>query len=668
MTKLAAILDRIDSGSVLLPQFQRGYVWNRDRVCELMRSLYLGYPVGTLLTWETRVDTALTCGRVDAALALRVVLLDGQQRITSLYGIIRGRPPAFFHGDEGVLSGLRFQVDTEAFEFYAPARMRDDPRWIDVTSLYTRGLGHQIGELNAHPGTRARIACYAERLARLWQVLDRDFHEEQLTGEDKTIDVVLDICNRVNSSGTKLSKGDLVLAKKCLQWPDARVAMRAYLAGWEKEGFSFTFDWLLRNVCAVATGQAEFGALDNVQISDFKRALDASTGYINQFLDITAGQLGMDRGRILMGRHAFPVICRILHRGGGRFADSAEPSRALYWYLHAALWGRYASSPETMLNQDCATAGRSGVRGLIDSLERWRGGSLAIDEGDFIGSGRSSRFYPLLYLLTRVRDGRDFGTGLPPHGQLADGHADVQPHHLFPKAALHAAGYGKQEVNSLANLCFLARETSLVIGKREPDEYCTAVEARHPGALASQWVPQDPALWHIGRYPDFLAARRKLLAEAANEFFAQLRSGTAPGEPSGRQSAHLREAEGVGSRGSRGSCGSRDDQVPALLVELAQLGCADPAVDCEVPDPATGEVLAIAEACWPEGLRPGHGNPVILRLDPAEAALARLRELGYEVFTSADALRTRARRQHREAASPPPRGGDAGTPTPGTRM
>jgi uncharacterized protein with ParB-like and HNH nuclease domain len=46
MTKLAAILDQIDSGSVLLPEFQRGYVWNRDQVRGLMRSLYRGYPVG----------------------------------------------------------------------------------------------------------------------------------------------------------------------------------------------------------------------------------------------------------------------------------------------------------------------------------------------------------------------------------------------------------------------------------------------------------------------------------------------------------------------------------------------------------------------------------------------------------------------------------------------
>jgi hypothetical protein len=83
-------------------------------------------------------------------------------------------------------------------------------------------------------------------------------------------------------------------------------------------------------------------------------------------------------------------------------------------------------------------------------------------------------------------------------------------------------------------------------------------------------------------------------------------------------------------------------------------------------------VLAIAEACWPEGLRPGQGNPVILVLDPAETDLDRLKELGYETFTSTRSLRGYARRWNRVAACestrPLPRiggaaAGDAKTPT-----
>lgn len=246
---------------------------------------------------------------------------------------------------------MRTQAGDETFAFCAPAKMRDDPRWVDVTSLYTRGLEPPIAALSAHPGTRPRIAAYAARLAWLRQVLDRDLHEEKITGEDKSIDVVVDIFNLVNSGGTKLSKGDPALAKKCAQWPEARAAMHTYLER-QKEGFSLTLDWLLRDISAVATGRAEFGSLDMIRVTDFRKALETSAGYVGHFLDVAAGHLGLDHDRVLMGRYSFPVICRLPHLAGGHFADVAETGRVLYWYIHSALWGRYAGSTETVLNQD----------------------------------------------------------------------------------------------------------------------------------------------------------------------------------------------------------------------------------------------------------------------------------------------------------------------------
>jgi len=645
VTKLAAILDQIDSGSVLLPEFQRGYVWNRDQVRGLMRSLYRGYPVGGLLTWETQADGSVVRGEAATTPALRVLILDGQQRVTSLYGISRGRPPAFFQGDEKAFFGLRFNVEDETFEFYGPAKMRDDPRWIDVTSLFTRGLEHHIGALNNHPDTQPRIVTYMARLARLRGVLERDFHEEKITGEDKTVDVVVDIFNRVNSGGTKLSKGDLALAKICAHWPEARAAMRSHLDCWQKEGFAFTLDWLLRNTTAVATGRAEFASLDGLPVADFKQALAASAKYVSQFLDVVAGRLGLDHDRVLMGRYAFPVISRLLHLAGGHFEDSADADRALFWYIHSALWGRFAGSTETVLNQDYDAATRSRVDGLITSLERWRGGNLTIDGQDFEGFGKGSRFYPLLYMLTRVHGARDFASGLPLHSHLLGHLTSLQVHHIFPKAVLYDAGYLRSQVNAVANFCFLTQDANLAIGKRRPEDYFAEAEKKHPGVLVSQWIPDDPVLWQIDRYPDFLAARRELLAGAANAFLGALRAGTAPGsdELLERQKVVIDAADDQDSR---------NEEVTALIAELTELGCAEAAVDCEISDPATGRALAIAEACWPEGLQPGLGSPVVLELDPEESDLDRLKELGYEVFTTTDSLLGYVRRRNQEAAGP----------------
>src|SRR5690606_1688491 len=131
MPKLSSLLDQIDHGTIALPEFQRGYVWNRDQVRALMTSLYRRYPVGGLLVWQTSADA--TQLRNDQAPFANVVdlLLDGQQRITSLYGLVRGTPPPFFQGNARSFQDLRFHLEEEIFEFHQPIKMQDDELWVD---------------------------------------------------------------------------------------------------------------------------------------------------------------------------------------------------------------------------------------------------------------------------------------------------------------------------------------------------------------------------------------------------------------------------------------------------------------------------------------------------------------------------------------------------------
>ncbi|MEV0419111.1 GmrSD restriction endonuclease domain-containing protein [Streptosporangium canum] len=637
MAKLSVLLHQIDNGTVLLPEFQRGYVWTRDQVRGLMRSLYRGYPVGGLLLWETEPDQVSVRGDATDG-GVRLLLLDGQQRITSLYGVIRGDAPAFFEGDASAFTGLRFNVEDENFEFYAPAKMKDDARWVDVTRLFTEGLEPFIKDFSTAPD---RFATYLERLNRLRQLLDREFHEEKITGPDKDVEVVVDIFNRVNSGGTALSKGDLALAKICAHWPPARQVMRDHLKRWGNAGFEFSLDWLLRNTTAVATGRAIFVALDTVPSKDFETALAKSVGYVDHFLQSVSGRLGLDHDQVLMGRYAIPVIARLLHLSpGGRFADALHRDKVLFWYVHSALWGRFAGSTETVLAQDYEVAKESGIDGLIASLERWRGGNLEIQPHDFEGSTKGSRFYPLLYMLTRVKGARDLGSGLELHAEMLGKLASLQVHHIFPKALLYKAGYDRLQVNAVANFCFLTQETNLAIGKRDPREYFAEAEEKHPGVLASQWIPADPDLWRVERYPDFLAARRELLAQAVQSFLAELRNGASAA------AADLQPVTVV--------VDEQDDvratQVKAMAEELVRLGYAEPALDSEIADPVTGRALAVAEAFWPDGLQAGQGKPVVLELDPDVADLPRLEELGYEVFTSVDSLLGYVARRNENAA------------------
>lgn len=73
------------------------------------------------------------------------------------------------------------------------------------------------------------------------------------------------------------------------------------------------------------------------------------------------------------------------------------------------------------------------------------------------------------------------------------------------------------KVNALANFCFLTKDTNLVISDRLPEEYFPEIEKAHPGALASQWIPNAPALWKVENFRAFLEARKALLAEEVNK-------------------------------------------------------------------------------------------------------------------------------------------------------
>nr|MDQ3398844.1 DUF262 domain-containing protein [Deinococcota bacterium] len=97
--KIITILDQIDMGAMALPEFQRGYVWNRDQVRRLMHSLYKRYPVGSLLVWVTKTEGAPSRGDGELTPGSVELILDGQQRMTSLYGLIRGKAPRFFEGN-----------------------------------------------------------------------------------------------------------------------------------------------------------------------------------------------------------------------------------------------------------------------------------------------------------------------------------------------------------------------------------------------------------------------------------------------------------------------------------------------------------------------------------------------------------------------------------------
>lgn len=632
--QISTILDHIDSGHMALPEFQRGYVWSGDQVRGLFGSLYRRHPVGGLLVWATQSDNATYRG--DQALAPGIVklLLDGQQRMTSLYGVIRGKPPQFFDGNAKAFTNLHFHLEKEDFQFYQPILMRDDPLWIDVSALFkggNDGLGAMIAGLATKPELATRIGDYAGRLTRLLGIRDISLHIEEITGPDMTVDVVVDIFNKVNSGGTKLSKGDLALAKICADWPEARASMKTRLNQWRQAGYSFTLDWLLRSVNTVLTGEAKFIHLHERSAEEVQGALAKAGGHVDAIVNMIANRLGLDHDRVFFARGAVPVMARFLDQHGGNLGQ-AERDKLLFWYVQAGMWGRFSGSTESYIDADLEALNVGGLDALLDKTRLWHGG-LRVEAGHFSGWSLGARFYPILYMITRMGGARDWGNGLPLKAQLLGKMSSLEVHHIFPKARLYDAGFGRAEVNALANFCFLTKGTNLNISDERPEVYFEEVEQQHPGALASQWIPMDKALWRIDRYQDFLAARRELLAAEINKHLLELLHGDDRWLAS---SAPIAATAPV-----LGGFSSNDEEAELMALRdwAVEQGLAEGLFSYELVDDATGDQRAVLDLAWPMGVQQERTEPVAVLLGESAELVALASGLGFRCFVSSDQFR-----------------------------
>lgn len=641
--KVSTILDQIDLGAIALPEFQRGYVWNRDQVRGLMQSLYRRHPVGSLLVWVTKTEDADARGDQKLSPGVIKLLLDGQQRITSLYGIIKGRAPKFFDGNIQTFTGLYFHLDEEIFEFYMPAKMRNNPLWVNVTDCMQKGAGESIKTLLTIPELQSNLTTYINRLNSLDVIRGIDLHIEEVVGEDKTVDVVVDIFNNVNSGGTKLSKGDLALAKICAPWPEARQEMKSRLKKWSNAGFYFRLELLLRSINAITTGEALFSALKNVNTQTFKDGLVKAEKATDQILNLISSRLGLDHDRVLGSKGSLPLLARYIDQKGGLLKmDHTERDCLLYWYVNTLLWGRYAGSTESVLNLDLGLIENleGGLVRLIGELRKNRG-DLNIQPKDFSGWSQGARFYPLLYMLTRVCHSRDLASDIELSNHMLGNLNTLQLHHIFPKGQLYKQGYTRPQVNALANFTFLTQETNLMISDKDPAVYLAEFNLKNPGALESHWIPSNPELWKIENYLQFLEERRSLLASAANKFLNSLLAGSVP---------EVAEVPPITERVVKlvpgGYANEEEEQV---IVEcdiwVAKQGLPAGERFYELVDATTNEPLAVIDLAWPTGIQQELSEPVALLIDEEPEMLDIVNAAGYRYFTDVESLKVYIKRE-----------------------
>ncbi len=141
--KIQQILDKIDDNQLFVPAFQREYVWKRENAKELIVSLMNEYPTGTILTWDTNNPPELKgkhkYNPIQGAIK---IILDGQQRITTLYMLIRGEMPPYYEPKEITVDprGLYLNVVNRDLQYYKKNLMENNPRWVNVTDIFQRKI------------------------------------------------------------------------------------------------------------------------------------------------------------------------------------------------------------------------------------------------------------------------------------------------------------------------------------------------------------------------------------------------------------------------------------------------------------------------------------------------------------------------------------------------
>jgi hypothetical protein len=209
----------------------------------------------------------------------------------------------------------------------------------------------------------------------------------------------------------------------------------------------------------------------------------------------------------------------------------------------------------------------------------------------------------------------------------------LEVHHIFPKAQLYKRKLKRPEVNALANFCFLTKDTNLDISDRLPEEYFPKIEKAHPGALASQWIPTDPALWKIDRFREFLEARKALLAAELNRRMEELLHGDNRWltGPTAVVYPDVAVRGGITSE-------EEEEQLEALNDWMESQNLARGLMAHDFAD-ATGKQVAVFDLAWPVGIQQELSQPVAVLLNEPADTISLANQAGFRCFTTTEDFR-----------------------------
>lgn len=556
--ELVAMIER---GELRLPEMQRRYVWRSTRVRDLLDSLYRGYPSGAILLWDTNEAVPLqefAISQKGNPYESTRLLLDGQQRLTSLSAVIRGEPVTvrgrkrpielLFNLEHPEQLAVVTEVDEDGDDdtdedddelladdadstedelqkrfnqmtfVVATKKLEQQRNWVKVTEVFRtesdRAFLKRAGVTDLDD---PRAEKYSQRLARLRGVCKYVYRMDILE-RSLSYDEVTEIFVRVNSLGAKLRSSDLALAQITAKWRGALNTFQAFQTSCTKSGFDLDLGIYLKNLIAFATGQSRFLTVGNLSIDTLKQGWHESVAGMEYALNFLKSNVGIDSPVLLSS--PFILVTIGFYGHSKKFQITAQESSLLrHWTLLANVKGRYSrGSSESLLDQDLSVIRQGGgVEALMDRL-RLQVGRLDIVPEELEGRNQRSALFKTMFLAFRSGGAKDWQSNLA----IGLGHKGAQHtlqfHHIFPKRVLKGA-YSSREADDIANLAFIGGKTNRQISDKPPIKYFPPIlEKSGPGPFDNQCIPLDEHLLSPDTYKEFLHQRRRLIAARLNEF------------------------------------------------------------------------------------------------------------------------------------------------------
>lgn len=573
---LDGLLHYIEIGDIGLPDIQRPFVWSNAKVRDLFDSMYRGFPVGYLLFWENdevagarQIGTDNKQHRVPARL-----IVDGQQRLTSLYAVFRGRPVVDDDYRERRIE-VAFRPRDGRFEV-ADAAIRRDPEWLpNISAVWQRGSSyHVIEDFLAKQRDRGGVseqdkATICANIDRLFDLRRYPFTALEVA---PTVDEeqVADIFVRINSEGVRLNQADFILTLMSVFWDEGRAALESFCRKARKAPspsdpptpFNHFIqpdpDQLLRVAVALGfwrgrlksvyqvlrgkdpdTGvfsperrDAQFGMLQRAQAT----VLDLTNWH--QFMSCLVGA-GFRSGEMVSSQNALLFAYAFYLIGRRHFGLAEHRLQKLIgrWFFAASLTGRYTGSPETVMDGDLnrIRAAKDGDS-FAEVLEETMASELTNDFWSQTlpakldsSSARNPELFA--YVAAQNRLGAPVLFSHKKVGDMLDPTVRakkkaLERHHLFPRAWLEAQGIDDlKKINQVANFALLEWPENLSIRDAAPTEYVAKLRPRFSD---EDWTQMQklhalPDGWPDMPYERFLHERRKLMAAIIRRGFETLK-------------------------------------------------------------------------------------------------------------------------------------------------